>query len=247
MEQIKAVVLAAGQGKRLHSELYDLPKVLRLANGKPLLYYVLKALDFLPKEDIILVTGYKHTKVEARFPEYPTAFQKEQNGTGDAVKAAVPCLEGCSGSVLVCCGDMPLLTQATYRTLLEDHLTSGNDCTILSGTSALPLHYGRILRDWKKEFTQIIEEKDCKSDAELQIDELNAGVYVFTIPALLNALPKLDNKNNQGEYYLTDVPRFIKEHNGRVGICKKPLGSELIGVNTPEDLALVEMELKKRG
>lgn len=103
MNNVKAVVLAAGKGTRLHSEAHDLPKVLREANGKPLLHYVLSALDFLPKENTVIVAGYRKEKVMAAFPDYPYAIQAEQKGTATPSSAAKEQLQGFSGEVLVCC------------------------------------------------------------------------------------------------------------------------------------------------
>ena len=105
--KMKALVLAAGKGTRLQTEGVDLPKVMRLADGKPLLHYVLSALDFLPPEDVILVVGWKREAVLAAYPQYPHAVQAEQRGTGHAVQCAAPLLEGFDGHVIICCGDAP--------------------------------------------------------------------------------------------------------------------------------------------
>ena len=131
--EIKAIVLAAGKGTRLQTEGITLPKVMRQAAGRPLLAYVLDALSFLPKENIILVVGYHREDVEAAYPDYPAALQAQQLGTGHAVQCAAPRLEGFTGSVLVCCGDMPLMKKETYESLCRTHAADGNVCTILSG------------------------------------------------------------------------------------------------------------------
>ena len=122
MNHVKAIVLAAGKGTRLQSEQYNLPKVLREAAGKPLLHYVLTALDFLPRQDTVLVVGYMRDQVIARFPEYPYAVQDPQNGTGHAVQCAKEYLKDFHGAVLVCCGDMPLLKKETYQALISELL-----------------------------------------------------------------------------------------------------------------------------
>src|SRR5699024_7908364 len=141
-----AVILAAGKGTRLQTEGCDLPKVMREALGKPLLQYVLDALDFIPRENITLVVGYKKEKVLQAFPDLRYAVQQEQLGTGHAVLYARDSFAQFDGGVLVCCGDMPLIRRETYMALAEAHFRQGNDCTILSGTSSLPLPYGRIVR-----------------------------------------------------------------------------------------------------
>ena len=133
MNAIKAVVLAAGKGTRMMTETNTMPKVLRLACGKPLLYYVLKTLQFVPKEDTILVVGYRREDVIAAFPDYPHAVQDPQLGTGHAVRCAKAELEGFDGTVLVCYGDMPLLKEEVYRGLLAEHERTGSVCTLLSG------------------------------------------------------------------------------------------------------------------
>lgn len=239
MEKCRAIVLAAGKGTRLRTEGCDLPKVMREALGRPLLYYVLSALDFIDKKDITIVVGYKKEKVTGYFTGYGYAVQDEQLGTGHAVMCAKSALENFGGPVLVCCGDMPLIKRDTYAALIKTHVCQGNDCTMLTGTSGLDLPYGRVARDEKGNFSRVIEEKDC-SPQELQIKELNSGVYVFEAPWLLKTLSELKNNNAQGEYYLTDVPDLMKRKGARIGICKRELGSEIIGVNTPEQLRQVE-------
>lgn len=241
--KLKAVVLAAGKGTRLRTEGCDLPKVMRQALGKPLLYYVLDALSFIEKEDVIIVVGYQKEKVMEYFGGYEFAEQKEQLGTGHAVMSAADALQGYDGAVLVCCGDMPIIKKETYMALAETHFSEGNDCTMLTGTSDEALPYGRVVRDENGGFLKIIEEKDCTPE-EKKIEELNSGVYIFNSKKLLPALSKLKNNNSQGEYYLTDVPYVLQAQGDRIGICKRNLGSEIIGVNTPEQLAQVEQLLK---
>jgi UDP-N-acetylglucosamine diphosphorylase/glucosamine-1-phosphate N-acetyltransferase len=242
-KQLKAVVLAAGKGTRLQTEGCDLPKVMRSACGKPLLHYVLDAISFIDRKDIIVVVGYKKEDVMSCFGGYQHAVQEEQLGTGHAVKSAETALGSFDGSVLICYGDMPLLTRETYEALIGCHIAEGNDCTILSSSSEEDLPYGRIVRDDRGRFVKIVEDKDC-SAAEKAIRELNTGLYVFEAPKLLPALQKLKNSNAQGEYYLTDVPAILRDEGGKIGICMRGLGSEIIGVNTMEQLTQVENILR---
>ena len=239
MRQVKAVVLAAGKGTRLHSEEYDLPKVLREADGKPLLHYVLQALDFLPQKDTILVVGYQGEKVKDRFSDYPAVWQVPQNGTGHAVQCAREELRDFDGTVLVCCGDMPLLKRETYQALLSEHEKNDCPCTFLTGTTELDLPFGRILRDEKGGFLRVVEDRDC-TRSQKEIRELNAGVYAFDCQELLACLELLKNDNAQGEYYLTDVPEHMRNRGGHIGLCCVELGNQIIGVNTPEQLQMVE-------
>lgn len=241
----KAVILAAGKGTRLQSEQYQLPKVLREANGQPLLHYVLEALDFLPRENTVIVAGYMKEKVMDRFPSYPYAIQDEQKGTGHAVQCAKSELQGFDGTVLVCCGDMPLIKKETYEALLKAHQANGNPCTFLTGTSTQDLPYGRILRDENGDFLRVVEDKDCTPEQK-QIRELNAGVYAFDCKELLSCLELLKNNNAQGEYYLTDVPELMRNRGGKIGICCVELNEQIIGVNTVEQLKEVEDFLKAR-
>ena len=243
---VKALVLAAGKGTRLQTEGIDLPKVMRLANGKPLLHYVLSALDFLPPEDVILVVGWKKEAVLEAYPQYPHAVQAEQHGTGHAVQCAAPLLEGSDGHVIICCGDAPLMRRETFQTLVDTHLREGNACTMLSAVLPEGGNYGRVLREEDGSFRAIVEDKDCTPEQK-QIREVNTGTYVFHVPELLASLGKLRDDNAQGELYLTDVPAFIKEAGGRVGLCDTCSPDEMLGVNTVTQLQEVEALLRKGG
>lgn len=242
---LKAIVLAAGKGTRMRTDGSDLPKVMRLACGKPLLHYVLAALDFIPSEDTVIVVGYQKERVMEGFPGYCFAEQKQQLGTGHAVMSAFTALPDFDGDVLICCGDMPLIQRRTYEALVERHRASGGVCTMLTGTSDLDLPYGRVERDGAGNFLHIVEQKDCTSE-QLAIRELNAGVYVFDAGALRGALAQLQNNNASGEYYLTDAPDLLRQDGCTLGVCKLELGNEIIGVNTPDQLEEVEAALLKR-
>ncbi|MDR2615898.1 MAG: NTP transferase domain-containing protein [Oscillospiraceae bacterium] len=248
-DNISAIVLAGGKGRRLGGRE---AKVMRPANGKPLLRYVLDALDFLPRENIIIVVGYGRDEVTASFPGYRYAVQEEQLGTGHAALCAQAELDQIAlnqtapgSAVIVCCGDMPLLRRESYIELTERHLSEGRDCTILSGESATPLSFGRVIRSRDGTFLKIAEARDCTPE-ELLVTELNSGVYAFSPEKLFPALRALSRENAQGEYYLTDAPGLIKAGGGSVGIYKKDLREEILGVNTPDDLALAEKLLAAR-
>jgi bifunctional N-acetylglucosamine-1-phosphate-uridyltransferase/glucosamine-1-phosphate-acetyltransferase GlmU-like protein len=244
IKPLKALILAAGQGKRMMSGGDGAPKVMRLANGKPLLGYVLGALSFIPENDTIIVVGYKREQVKAAFPGYAFAVQEIQRGTGHAVIAAAPALTGFDGDLLICCGDMPLIKRETYAALIDAHRRENSVCTLLSGESDDYLPYGRVIRDENGDFSRIAEERDC-GENELKTTELNAGVYIFNAQALLSVLSLLKTDNAQGEIYLTDAPALLKAAGGRVAVLKKRLGNEIIGVNTPEQLREVETLLLK--
>ena len=237
--EIKAIVLAAGKGTRLQTGDRDAPKVMRAACGKPLLWYVLDALSFIDIKDVVIVVGYMKDEVTGYFGGYTFAEQLEQLGTGHAVMAAETELQRFDGAVLVCYGDMPAVKRETYEALISEHFKRGNDCTILTGESAISLPYGRVVRDVNGDFLEIVEDSDCTPQQRM-ITELNSGIYLFRAKMLLEALKDLKNDNAQGEYYVTDVPAIMRLHGAKVGICKRDLGDEIIGVNTIEQLNQVE-------
>lgn len=245
-QTVKALVLCAGKGTRLQTEGIDLPKVMRLADGKPLLHYVLSALDFLPKEDIVLVVGYRRDHILAAYGDYPSAVQEPQLGTGHAVQCAAHLLDKTVDHVLVCYGDTPLMAKETYQSLIHLHLASGNDCTLLSAHLDEGGNYGRVIRDAQGVFQSIVEAKDC-APQEAAVTEVNTGVYLFRTEALLEALGHLKNDNAQGEYYLTDVPAYLLSQGGKVGVCDSCTPTEMLGVNTVAQLQEVEAVLRKDG
>ena len=246
MKDLKAIVLAAGKGTHMRTEGCDLPKVMRTALGKPLLYYVLSALPVEKKEDAVIIVGYKKETVMEAFSGYTFAVQEEQKGTGHAASCAEGALKDFDGNVIICCGDTPLISAETYDALVKTHVEEENDCTMLSGTSPEPLKgYGRVMHDENGAFLKIVEERDCTPE-EAKIQEYNSGVFVFRAKKLFSALKELKTDNAQGEYYLTDAPYIMKARGDKVGVCVRPMGDELIGVNTPEQLSEVERILLSR-
>ncbi len=239
---MKAIVLAAGKGKRLQSEKFNAPKVLREANGRALLSYVLDNINFIPQEDTVIVVGYMRDMViEKTKGDYKFAVQEEQLGTGHAVASAKEYFKDYDGSVLVLYGDMPMLKKETYAAMVKTHEESGADCTFLTSISDSPLAYGRIVRENGK-IVDIVEQKDCTPE-QLKINELNVGVYVFNSKALFENLSKLRNNNAQGEYYLTDVPKLFIADGKKVESYTIGDTCEIYGVNTVEDLKFCEENL----
>lgn len=243
---LKAIVLAAGKGTRLQTGDGDSPKVMRPVCGRSLLWYVLDALSFIEKRDIAIVVGYKKDDVIDHFPGYTYAEQTEQLGTGHAVMAAREVLAGFNGAVLVCYGDMPAIRRDTYEALVKTHFRENNECTILTseakftqGGPKIPLEYGRVVRGRDGGFLQVVEDRDCTPEQRL-ITELNSGVYTFNAQPLLEALKHLNNDNTQNEYYLTDVPAILLAGGARVGILRRDMGDEILGVNTLAQLEQAE-------
>ena len=246
MENLKAIVLAAGKGTRMQTDGAAIPKVMRLALGRPLLAYVLEALPVESEKDAVIVVGYMKEAVTSAFPNRVFALQEVQKGTGHAVMCAAEALEGFEGDVLICCGDTPLISRATLEGLCRDHRAAGNDCTVLAGASDEPMPgLGRVKRGESGEFIAIVEERDC-TEEEKAIREYNSGIYVFSAKKLFSALKLLRTDNAQGEYYLTDAPYIMLARGDRVGVSVRRMGAELIGVNTPEQLREVENILAER-
>ena len=244
---MKALVLAAGKGSRLNSNDHILPKVLREANDKALIDYVLKALDFIEKPDTTVVVGFKGELVKSHLgSDYVYVDQTEQLGTGHAVKVTENTLKAYEGSLLIVYGDMPLFKKETYEKLMHIHETSGNACTLLTAETEQKLAYGRIIRNADNQLEGIIEEKDC-TQAQKEIKELNVGVYAFDSKKLFAYLAKIKNDNAQSEYYLTDVPKAMIDNKEGVEALKLYHTDEIYGVNTLEELEFVEHVLKERG
>lgn len=243
---MKAIVLGAGKGKRLMSEQFDLPKVMRQANGRGLITYVLDSIDFVEKKDTVIVVGYKKEAVIAALsPEYKFAVQEQMLGTGHAVMAAAKEFEGYDGDVLITYGDMPLFTKKTFENIVKIHKENGAACTLMTAIVDNPPAYGRIIRDAEGNLVDMVETKDCTPE-QLEVKELNVGVYVFNAKLLFENLKKLGNNNAQGEYYLTDMPKILMELGEKVATYTVEDNNEIFGVNTPEDLEFCENVLKNR-
>ncbi|MFH0910994.1 MAG: NTP transferase domain-containing protein [Planctomycetota bacterium] len=237
---IHALVLAAGKGKRMGAPI---PKVMVQAAGRPLLGWVLKNLEEAGADRITAIVGFGKEEVIASLPEGVCwVEQAEQRGTGHAVLCAREALAGFEGTVLVTCGDMPLIRGATFRKLLDRHEESGADCTMLTATVEPPHRYGRILRDAKGRVKRIVEAEDA-TEEELSIAEVNTGVYAFRAPFLFQALRRVGNANRQGEYYLTEVVEILLRGGRRVEAISCEDAREALGVNSSEDLARVEAML----
>jgi len=171
--------------------------------------------------------------------EVEWVVQAEQCGTGHAVRMAGPALEGFEGTLLVVCGDTPLLGAATLHALLEGHAASGAAVTVLSMRVPDPRGYGRIVRDDRGGIAAIVEERDASPD-ERSIDEVNSGVYAFRYAPLAEALSALTARNAQGEYYLTDTVAWLKRQGLGTAVVCAPDYRELLGINTVEQLAEAE-------
>lgn len=238
-----ALVLAAGQGKRIKS---DLPKVLHKVCGKEMVNHVIDSVRGAGIEDVNLIIGKGAELVKEGTSDRNVSYslQAEQLGTGHAVKCAKNFLEGKKGVAAVFAGDTPLIKTSTIEKLFNEHINSGNSATILTSFVDDPTGYGRIVRDENGQVLKIVEHKDCTED-ELKINEMNTAIYCFDIELLIKALDKINNNNNQGEYYLTDVIQILKEENKKVGAVVTEF-EETIGVNSRVQLAEAEEILRNR-
>ncbi|MBA2365217.1 MAG: bifunctional UDP-N-acetylglucosamine diphosphorylase/glucosamine-1-phosphate N-acetyltransferase GlmU [Actinobacteria bacterium] len=241
-----AVVLAAGDGKRMKSSV---PKVLQVAAGRPLLAHVLTALDPLALDDRIVVCSRRIDEIKAAIaPEGLVAdvsyvVQEPPRGTADAVRVALEAASTHSAVLLVVQGATPLLSTQTLRALLEAHAERSAGVTVLTAMMQDPTGYGRMLRIGNKP-TKIVEERDA-SPQEREVREVNAGVYVFDVDALGSVLPKVDAENSQGEYYLPDVVELLRSQGLSVHAERTDPG-EIVGVKTRAHLALVSKVLRRR-
>ena len=238
-----ALILAAGEGKRMKSET---PKVLHKVCGKEMVNQVIDTIRKSGIMDINVVIGRGAEKVkkatESRGVHY--SFQDKQLGTGHAVMCSSEFLEGKKGTVAVFTGDAPLITQESIEKLIEFHNAEGCKATILTSVVDCADGYGRIIRKEGGEVCRIVEHKDCSS-SELQVKEINSGMYCFDIEYLLKSLGKLSNDNVQGEYYLTDVIGILVEEGKKVGAMPIPF-EETMGVNSRLQLSQAEKVLRKR-
>jgi bifunctional UDP-N-acetylglucosamine pyrophosphorylase/glucosamine-1-phosphate N-acetyltransferase len=241
--QLAVVVLAAGKGTRMRS---DLPKVLHPVLGRTVLGWVLAAVAPLEPVRTVVVTGHQADEVEATLPaSVATARQVEQRGSGDAVAAALPALEGFDGDVLVVNGDGALFTTGTMRAVVDGHQSRASVATALAIRGDVALPYGRVIRGDDDRVEAIVEAVDA-SPEQLAVDELNAGVYCFDAAVLRGAVPRLSDDNAKGELYITDLLGIAAGDGGRTLGVVAGGAEELLGINTRADLAEVEDVLRRR-
>lgn len=241
-----AIVLAAGKGTRMKS---DLPKVLVPVCGRPMIRYVVDALRQADVAQIVTVVGYRSDLVREELAGEPCVTfveQSEQLGTGHAVMMCREQLAAQQGPVLVVAGDSPMLQSSSVRKLLDEF--HGGNYTCLLGTVERddPTGYGRVVRDAEGNFTGIVEEKDA-TEAQRAIREVNVSTYVFDAAELLGALEELTDQNAQGEYYITDCPAILLAAGKRVQALKVLEPCEALSINSGEELAAVERELERLG
>lgn len=239
------LVLAAGKGSRFPSEHGHLhPKVLRHALGRPIIEYVLEVLRGAGVDEVTLVVGYGANEVRRAVGDRVAyAVQHEQHGSGHAAKCAKDCYCDYEGPLVVMCGDSPLFAAETVRCLVEEHQNADAAVTLASAVLETPYGYGRILRNDDGTIRGIVEEK-CADEHQRAIKEVNGGAYCFDASWLFQNIEKMA-LNDAHEYNLTDMVRVAVEQGLTVSAVECD-PRELLGVNTPEQLAAVEAVLRSR-
>ena len=249
MKNVRAVVLAAGKGARMRSTL---SKLLHLhpVSSQALVKFAVNACVESGIGKTIVVVGYQAEKVRSALGEgFEYVYQEERLGTGDALKQAVSLLGGFRGELVVVPGDAPFITSSVLIELIKTHRQIKPAATVLTALLSDPSHYGRIVKngyiDGYRQVEKIVESKDA-NPKQLEIREINSGIYCFDNQRLLPLLPHLSCSNKGGEYYLTDVVQLLNQQKLRVGTMEVEDSQVVLGVNTPGELRKAWKILGKR-
>jgi len=235
MDNMTAVILAAGLGARMKSAL---PKVLHPIGSGTILGRIIANLKKAGMTDIIAVIGHKADVVKSHFgSDIRFVRQPELLGSGDALAHAVDYMDNSEGDVLVTCGDTPLISDKTYRRIVEKHLTGKNSCTVLTCALPDPTSYGRIIKDGGGNISRIVEEKEVSAE-EKKITEINVGTYCFRKADLKRFIRDIEINEKKKEFYLTDIIDIFARNGGKI-VSENCNADEAIGVNSRKDLALV--------
>ena len=244
MVEIHVVVLAAGKGTRMKSQV---PKVLHGISGFSLIERVLRTADALAPASITLVVGHGADEVKGSLSSRANVqfvVQEQQLGTGHALLQARPLLEGKSGVVILLSGDVPLLTSNTLRSLIETHTQCEAAATVVTANMPRPFGYGRIVRT-NGRIAKIVEERDA-SPAQKKITEINSGIYAFDLAPLFGALDSVGTSNNQGEYYLPDLVAIYRKQKRTVATWTVEHAEEIRGINSRTELAEVSAMVRQQ-
>jgi len=243
-ESVGALILAAGKGTRMKS---DLPKVLHPILGRPLLAYVTDAARAAGCEKLVAVVGHRADAVRSAFAGKGLFFveQNPQLGTGHAVAQAAGAFAGYEGTVLILCGDVPLLRPETLCDLVLSHRRHHAEVTVMTVVLDDPGHYGRVIKNENGDVVKIVEARDASSE-ERAVREINTGIYCVECPYLFGAVAQIGNDNAQKEYYLTDIIEISRRKGKKTVAFVAADPGEVMGINTPDELALAERILGKR-
>ncbi|HET6489201.1 MAG TPA: NTP transferase domain-containing protein [Syntrophales bacterium] len=238
------LILAAGKGTRMKS---DLVKVLHPVAGRPMLDYVLNLAEQMGSSRIVVIIGHQAELVEDRYGSRGLSFvyQREQLGTGHAVMQAKEAFAAYRGTILILCGDVPLLKVSTVRDLMDRHRASGAAITVLTTLLEDPSGYGRIVKDREGNVLGIVEHRDA-SEEQRKIREINTGIYCAENPFLFEAVSEIGNDNAQKEYYFTDIFDIARHKGVRTASVIAPDPGEVMGINSPEDLARATQIMQER-
>ena len=243
-DRFSTIVLAAGKGTRMKSSLV---KVLHPILGKPMLSYPIAVAREVGTKEIVIVVGHQAELVKESFNDNDLLFvyQGEQLGTGHAVLQTKDRFLDFEGTILILCGDVPLITPSTVKVLLDYHISGDAAVTVLTTVLETPHGYRRIVKKTGADILKIVEERDATSE-EKMIREINTGIYCVESKFLFEALADIDNKNAQGEYYLTDIVKIARRrgHTARSFIANDPV--EIMGINNPDDLKLATRIIEGR-
>lgn len=249
MTRLASIILAAGKGTRMNS---DLPKVAHPVAGRPMVLWVADACAEAGCERIVVVVGHQQEVVRQIFADWPGdappvefAVQQPQFGTGHAVQCAAPTLADFAGDVVVLAGDGPAIRTQTLDRLVGTHRAAKAAATLATALIADPTGYGRIARDAAGRFAAIVEHKNCTPD-QLKITEVNPSYYCFDAPRLFDALGRITRDERSGEYFLTDVPALLLAEGQRVEVVDAVPPEDVLSINTPAQLAEVDEILRKR-
>lgn len=235
-----AIVLAAGKGTRMKS---DLPKVVHPVGGRAMVCAVVDTCLAVGCRKIVVIVGYQQEKVREALAGYPVEFavQSEQLGTGHAVQMAAPNFAGehSQGNTFVLCGDGPLIRPATLEKLIARHREAHASATIATALLPDATGYGRIWRDAQGKFKAIVEQKNCTPE-QLAIREVNPSYYLFSTARLFDALKSVKRNEVSGEYYLTDTLELLLAKGERVEVIEAVPPEDVLSINTPDDLAKVD-------
>ena len=243
MSELAVVILAAGKGTRMKS---DLVKVLHPIAGSPMLSYSLDLARSLRPSRLVVVVGFQADLVHEKCKAEDVAFaiQKEQLGTGHAVLAARPALQGFQGNVLILSGDVPLLTEETIKSFLQAHQERQAALSVMTVELENPRGYGRVFRNADGSLLRITEDKDLKPREE-EIREINTGIYCVDAGVLFSALSHITPQNAQKEYYLTDIVARASAEKKKVLPFLAKDALEVMGINTRVELALANKGMRR--
>ncbi len=242
MKDTAAVILAAGRGTRMKSEI---PKVLHPILGKPMIEYVIDTAKEVGVGDIIVVAGFGKELLKDALKGTKVVIQKELLGSGDAMNAVRPALGRFGGDVLVMCGDAPLLERDTLKNLIKRHRASQASATVLTANVNNPTGYGRIVKDSRGFVAKIVEELEADITQKC-ISEINTGTYCFKAKELFGALDEIKPDNKKKEYFLTDAIAVLHKRGKRVEAVAVEDADTAIGINSRRDLAEATKILKEK-